>query len=64
MFRLFRSEFDRRFIDNGSVACPSRGYDAETDTCAGCRWLVEMDETAKLPFVHCHPRARAAIVET
>jgi len=63
MFSLFRSQSGRGFIDNGRVACPARGYDVETDICAGCRWLVEMDETAKLPFVRCHPQARPIIVE-
>ena len=55
MFSLFRSASDQRFIDHGLVSCPVRGGDVEIDVCAGCRWLLEVDENARLPFVRCRP---------
>jgi hypothetical protein len=64
MFSLFRSPLDRHFIDDGRVGCPARGCDVESDVCAGCRWLVDMEETAKLPFVRCRPEPRPIIIET
>lgn len=62
MLSLFRSWSDRRLIDRGRVACPIRGSDAEIDVCAGCRWMLEIDENAALPFVRCAPR-RVALCE-
>ena len=55
MFILFRPRAERRYIDAGRVGCPLRARDAEVDTCAGCRWLVEIDTTAATPFVRCEP---------
>ena len=57
MFSLFRSPSDQHFIDRGLVSCPVRAGDVEIDVCAGCRWLLEVDENARLPFVRCRPEA-------
>jgi hypothetical protein len=64
MFSLFGTPFDEHFISGGCVGCPERGCDVETDVCAGCRWLVEMDPDAKLPFVRCRPKPRPIVVQT
>jgi len=61
MFSLFPRPLDRHFIGGGSVFCPARERDVECDECAGCRWMLEMDTAAKLPFVRCHPPARPLI---
>ncbi|HLB13376.1 MAG TPA: hypothetical protein VJM14_00440 [Burkholderiales bacterium] len=55
MFGILRSPVDRRLIDRGMVACPVRGHDVEVGFCADCRWALEMDEQARLPFVRCRP---------
>ena len=59
MFRLFPTPLDRRFIDRGRVPCPVRTQDVEIDACARCRWLLEVDENVRLPFVRCRPDAPA-----
>jgi hypothetical protein len=51
-------------IDRGRVGCPARGYDVEFDLCAGCPQLLEMDESAKLPFVRCRPELRLSVFES
>jgi hypothetical protein len=55
MFSLFRAPLDRRFIDAGRVACPVRGRDVDVDRCAGCQWLVAIDDAAKTPSIRCRP---------
>ena len=55
MFGILRSPVDRRLIDRGMVACPTRGHDVEVGFCADCRWALEVDEQARPPFVRCRP---------
>ena len=57
MFEIFQSGFDKHLIDQGRVSCPIRGRDIEFDLCIGCRSLLEIDETADLPFVRCRPQS-------
>lgn len=56
MFKLFTPPPDSHLIDRGWVLCPTRGHDVEVDVCAGCRWRLELDEDAELPFVRCQPQ--------
>ncbi len=61
MFSLLPKRLDKHFIDRGNVSCPSCEHDVEADQCAGCRWMLEFNASAKLPFVRCRPPARALI---
>ena len=58
MFNFLRSRTDQQYIDGGRVYCPSRSCDVEIDVCAGCRWMLDIDSDARLPFVRCEPPAR------
>ena len=57
MFNFLRSRIDQQYIDGGRVYCPSRSCDVEVDVCAGCRWMLDIDSDARLPFVRCEPPA-------
>jgi len=63
MIKLFTLFNPRHYIDRGRVNCPLRGGDVETDACAGCRWLEEIQEEGKLPFVRCRPPAPLLLPE-
>jgi len=62
MFTLFPRPLDRHFIDGGRVPCPVRECDVESDVCAGCRWMTDMDEKAELPYVRCTPAPRPLVL--
>jgi len=46
---------EKHLIDRGRVFCTLRGRDVETDVCAGCRWIVEVREDGKPPYLTCRP---------
>ena len=56
MFDFLKPPDLRQYLDNGKVFCPNRSCDVEIDTCAGCRWMQEIYQNAKQPFVRCDPR--------
>jgi hypothetical protein len=39
-----------------------RECDVESDVCAGCRWMTDMDEKAELPYVRCTPAPRPLVL--
>jgi hypothetical protein len=63
MIKLFTLVDPRRYIDAGRVNCPLRCTDVEADVCAGCRWLQEIHEEGKLPYVRCSPPAPVLLPE-
>ena len=50
----------KRFIDNGTVYCPRRAHDVESDACASCRWQAEFRPDANPPFVTCETERKLA----
>lgn len=63
MFNLFQRGSDHRVIDGGQVFCSNRGCDIDMEVCAGCRWLLEINEKAKAPFVRCEPEPVSRLME-
>ena len=61
MFSFLKIEAEKHYIDGGSVFCPRRRNDVESDVCATCRYVKEIDVKAKPPFVRCSPPPQPSI---
>ena len=57
MVTLWKSPSDIHFIDRGWVYCPERKADVESDVCAGCERMLQMQDREPKPFVRCRPPA-------
>ena len=58
---MFKRPLQKQFIDHGSVYCPRRGRDVESDACASCKWRVEFRPDAKPGFVLCEAGRGASL---
>jgi hypothetical protein len=63
MITLLRLADPRRFIDGGRVHCPMRSRDVEADLCAGCRWVLTIEDLGKTPYVRCSPPPPLLVAE-
>jgi hypothetical protein len=54
---FWRSSPTQRYIELGRVPCPRMGRDVELDVCFGCKFMEEVREDGRTPFVRCEPPA-------
>ena len=55
MFSLHRHPSDRRYVYYGRVHCPIRANEPEIDVCAGCSWLLDINQSQDESFIRCQP---------
>lgn len=60
MFEPLHSDGGQRCIDDGRVLCLLRNTDVDLNICAGCRWVIQIDDKGFPPMVRCRSNAASA----